>query len=153
MSRTPDLSRRLAGVHPDLVRLCQRAFALTPDAFRITETLRTPARQAKLVKAGASRTLDSRHLTGHAVDLVALVDGKVRWDWPLYYPIAATMAEAARIERLALVWGGTWGDIRLIHSAEAAEGAVAAYVRARRKQGLSAFIDGPHFELSRSTHP
>lgn len=73
---------RLKGVHPDLVAVVEAAILLTPVDFMITEGLRTPARQAELVRAGASRTLNSRHLTGHAVDVAAWVDGGVRWDWP-----------------------------------------------------------------------
>src|SRR5690606_19512588 len=81
--------KRLEGVHPRLVALAREAIALSPVDFMITEGLRTKARQAALVKAGASRTWRSRHLTGHAIDVAALVDGQVRWDWPLYPRIAA----------------------------------------------------------------
>ena len=74
---------RMKGVHPDLVAVVERAIQITGIDFTITEGLRTPSRQKELVKAGASRTQNSRHLTGHAVDIAAWVDGTVRWDWPL----------------------------------------------------------------------
>ena len=74
---------RMAGVHPRLIAVVREAITLTPVDFMVTEGLRTPDRQAALVRAGASRTKRSRHLTGHAVDVAALVDGQVRWDWPL----------------------------------------------------------------------
>lgn len=86
---------RLQGVHPRLVAVVKEASALTPVDFMITEGVRTKVRQAALVRAGASRTMASRHLTGHAVDVVALVDGEVRWDWPLYPRIAAAFKAAA----------------------------------------------------------
>lgn len=70
--------RNLEGVHPRLVALVREAVALSPVDFMITEGLRTPERQVSLVRAGASRTLNSRHLTGHAVDVAALVDGQTR---------------------------------------------------------------------------
>jgi peptidoglycan L-alanyl-D-glutamate endopeptidase CwlK len=122
---------RLAGVHPDLVRVVERARAAVP--FIVTEGLRTPERQAALVEAGASRTLKSRHLTGHAVDLAYWLDdgdgtpeaGEIRWDWPLYSQIAAAMKAAARAEGVKLVWGGDWQSFR----------------------------DGPHFELDRKAYP
>ena len=79
---------RLAGVHPDLVAVVEAAIRRTEVDFMVTEGLRDPVRQAALVKAGASRTLNSRHLTGHAVDVAALIEGQVRWDWPLYGRIA-----------------------------------------------------------------
>lgn len=116
---------RMAGVHPALVGVVERAIALTPVDFMVTEGVRTSARQAELVRAGASLTLNSRHLTGHAVDVAALVDGAVRWDWPLYPRIAGAMKVAAAERGVALVWGGDWKRLR----------------------------DGPHFELDRRAYP
>lgn len=99
---------RLAGVHPDLVRVVQRAITLTPVDFTVLEGLRTTERQRQLVKAGASQTMNSRHLTGHAVDLGAFVAGSVRWDWPLYHQIAKAVKEAAKLEGVPIEWGGDW---------------------------------------------
>jgi peptidoglycan L-alanyl-D-glutamate endopeptidase CwlK len=117
--------KRLEGVHPRLVALVREASALTPVDFMVTEGLRTPRRQEALVRAGASRTRNSRHLTGHAVDVAALVDGQVRWDWPLYPRIAAAFKAAAARPGTAIVWGGDWATLR----------------------------DGPHFELDRKAFP
>jgi peptidoglycan L-alanyl-D-glutamate endopeptidase CwlK len=114
---------RLDGVHPDLVRVVTAARQKVE--FIVVEGVRTRERQAQLIKAGASRTMDSRHLTGHAVDLAPTLDGEVRWDWPLFYPMAAAMQDAANAMGVALIWGGTW-------------------VR---------FRDGPHFELDRRAYP
>lgn len=115
--------QRLAGVHPDLVRVISRARASAD--FIVTEGLRTEARQRQLVAAGASQTMHSRHLTGHAVDLAALVDGTVRWDWPLYDRLALAVKRAAVEEEVAIAWGGDWPKFR----------------------------DGPHFELDRRRYP
>lgn len=117
--------RRLAGVHPDLAAVVRRAIGLTSVDFMIIEGLRTPARQATLVSAGASRTLKSRHLTGHAVDVAAMIDGQVRWDWPLYPRIAAAFRQAAAELGVEIVWGGDWKRLR----------------------------DGPHYELDRRLYP
>lgn len=116
---------RLNGVRPELVRVVERAIEVTTVDFMVTEGLRTRERQSELVKAGASRTLNSRHLTGHAVDVAALVGGKVRWDWPLYPEIAKAFRQAAREQGVKIVWGGDWPRLR----------------------------DGPHFELDRSVYP
>jgi peptidoglycan L-alanyl-D-glutamate endopeptidase CwlK len=124
MSLSARSRERLKGVHPDLVAVVERAAEMGP-AFIVTEGLRTVDRQRQLVAAGASRTMDSRHLNGHAVDLAALVDGKVRWDWPLYHSLASIMKQAAFKQNVAIVWGGDW----------------------------KSFPDGPHFELSRSAYP
>jgi peptidoglycan L-alanyl-D-glutamate endopeptidase CwlK len=112
-------------VHPDLVRVVERAIEITTVDFTVLEGLRLPERQKALVEAGASQTLNSRHITGHAVDLGAWVGDEVRWDWPLYHKIAAAMKEAAMQEGVSIVWGGDWRT----------------------------FKDGPHFELDRKAYP
>lgn len=115
---------RLDGVHPDLVRVVKRAIQLTAIDFTVTEGLRTKERQAQLLKAGASKTMNSRHITGHAVDLAAWVDG-IRWDWGLYPKIAIAMKTAASELDIPIIWGGDWRT----------------------------FKDGPHFELDRRQYP
>ncbi len=116
---------RLQGVHPALVAVVEAALARSSIDFMVTEGLRAPERQAALVKAGASRTQKSRHLTGHAVDVAALIDGQVRWDWPLYGRIAEAFKAAAADLKTPIVWGGDWTSLR----------------------------DGPHFELDRKVFP
>jgi peptidoglycan L-alanyl-D-glutamate endopeptidase CwlK len=113
------------GVHPDLVKVVKRAIQITDVDFMVTEGLRTPARQRQLFNAGASKTLNSRHITGHAVDVAAWVGGEVRWDWPLYHRIAYAMKMAAEELKVKIVWGGDW----------------------------KSFKDGPHFELDRKFYP
>lgn len=100
--------KRLEGVHPDLVAVVKRAIEITSLDFTITEGLRSPKRQLELYNAGAARTLNSRHLTGHAIDVAALVGGSVRWDWPLYHKIAKTMKAAALELDIPVEWGGDW---------------------------------------------
>lgn len=111
--------KNLAGVNPDLVRVVRRAAQDTDLEFIVTEGLRTKERQAQLMAAGASRTMNSKHLTGNAVDLAAVVGTEVRWDWPLYDKLGKIMLAAAEKEKVKLVWGGSW----------------------------KTFKDGPHFEL------
>jgi peptidoglycan L-alanyl-D-glutamate endopeptidase CwlK len=122
--------RNLEGVHPDLQAVIWAAHAKMADrqdklSFIVIEGLRTKARQAQLVASGASKTMDGRHLTGHAVDLMATVAGKGRWDWPLYPKIAEVVKAQARARGIPLVWGGDWPRLR----------------------------DGPHFELDRRAYP
>ena len=116
--------RRLIGVHPDLVRVVEQAIKLTAQDFRVIEGLRTQERQRYLVDKGASKTMHSRHITGHAVDLAPIVNGAVSWDWKYFYPIAAAMKQAARIVGVPVEWGGDWK-----------------------------FKDGPHWQLPRGQYP
>ena len=132
---------RLAGVHPDLIRVVERAIELTEVDFTVLEGVRSKARQAQLVASGASQTMNSRHLTGHAVDLGAFVDGQVRWDWGLYLRIAEAARSASMELGIPIRWGGTWGllsDLR---------GAITAEVLHKR------FPDGPHMELPVKDYP
>jgi peptidoglycan L-alanyl-D-glutamate endopeptidase CwlK len=123
MSLTSRSLKNLTGVHPDLVKIV--LLAAERADFVVTEGVRTTLRQAELVKAGASQTMKSRHLTGHAVDLAALVGGEVRWDWPLYTNLAVAMKSAAQELSIPLEWGGDW----------------------------KSFKDGPHFQLPWKDYP
>lgn len=116
---------RMKGVHPDLVKVVELAITKTTVDFVVTEGLRSVERQRQLYLAGASKTLKGRHITGHAVDLAALVGGTVRWDWPLYHKLADAMKAAAKELGVKIVWGGDW----------------------------KSFPDGPHFELDRTVYP
>jgi peptidoglycan LD-endopeptidase CwlK len=116
--------KNLQGVHPDLAAVVNRAIQITPVDFVVTEGVRTLDRQKQLLAAGATRTLNSRHLTGHAVDVAAWVD-EVRWDWSLYTFINIAMQKSARELGIQIEWGGDW-------------------VR---------FKDGCHFQLSWENYP
>lgn len=116
---------RLQGVHPDLVRVVRRAIEITPIDFSVVEGLRTMERQRQLVAKGASQTLNSRHITGHAVDLAPYEGGTIHWDWPRFREMAPAILEAAKLEGVPVTWGGNW----------------------------KSFPDGPHFELPRDKYP
>lgn len=150
MSLSARCELRLEGVHPDLVRVVRNA-AAGGALFRVTEGLRTPERQRQLVAEGKSQTLDSRHLTGHAVDVLPLVDGQPTFDWKYYFPLADAFRAASIAEGVAVVWGGAWGQ--LMQDYPNAKGGQAAYVARMREQGRKPFLDGPHFELFRARYP
>lgn len=103
---------RLNGVHLDLVSVVRRAIEITEIDFTVLEGVRTAERQRQLLDIGATTTMRSRHLTGHAVDLGAWVDGSVRWDWPLYYKIADAMKQAAKELDIPIEWGGDWKTLK-----------------------------------------
>lgn len=132
---------RLEGVHPKLVAVVERAAQISPVAFVVTEGLRTAKRQAELVAAGASRTMRSRHLTGHAVDLAALVGTDVRWDWSLYLSIAEAMRTASIELGTPIRWGGSWKELADMPSP------ITSAMLSRT------FPDGPHFELPARAFP
>ena len=103
--------KKLAGVHPDLVRVVRRLIDEGVE-FKVIEGVRSLERQRALFAAGASRTMNSRHLTGHAVDLAPTVKGQILWDWPLFDTLAVAVKAAAKAENVPLEWGGNWTKFR-----------------------------------------
>ncbi|MEX2990343.1 M15 family metallopeptidase [Serratia fonticola] len=117
--------KNLQGVHPDLVQLARAALALSPVDFRITEGRRSMARQRDLLREGKSQTLKSRHLTGHAIDVVALPGNVVSWDMKYYKQIADAFKQASEGLTIPIEWGGDWKTL----------------------------VDGPHFQLPVRDYP
>jgi len=110
----------LKGVHPDLVKVVRRALQLSPIDFGITEGLRTKERQTQLVIEGKSQTMNSRHITGHAVDVFAYPTSAGSWEWKYYEQIAVAFKQAATQLVIPIEWGGDWKTLK----------------------------DGPHFQLT-----
>lgn len=109
--------RRMSGVDPRLVAVMKAARETIP--FEITEGLRTRERQRYLVSTGKSRTMNSYHLRGKAVDVVAMPGGKVSWNLADYRAINVAVQKAAKAAGVTVTWGGSWKSI----------------------------VDGPHFQL------
>jgi peptidoglycan LD-endopeptidase CwlK len=144
--------KELVCVHADLAAVVHRAIELSAQDFAVHDGIRTMPEQKKMVEAGVSQTLDSRHLSGHAVDLVPYVNGKLRWEWEPIYRIADAVRMAARELDVRLRWGGAW-DVDFTASKESPEDMVIGYSARRRKAGRKPFLDGPHFELPRDKYP
>ena len=118
--------KSMQGIHPDLRLVLDKALQDSPLDFVVIEGLRTVERQKQLVASGASKTMNSRHITGHAVDLLPIgLDGKPAFDWPLYNQLGPAVKKAAADLGIELDWGGDW----------------------------KSFKDGPHFELDRTAYP
>ena len=114
--------QNLSGVHPDLVAVVKRAIQITEQDFTVIEGVRNIERQRELYRKGASKTLNSRHLTGHAVDMVPW---PVDWnDLKRFEVVSEAMKAAAEELNIPIVWGGDW----------------------------KSFYDGPHFELNRKNY-
>lgn len=109
--------QRLVGVHPELRKVADAVLQAAPWPIRVTEGLRTLERQKQLLAMKATKTLNSRHLTGHAIDVVPYVDldrdGKIETE-ELYnkqlfgqlIPIAKDCAQRLKVE---VTWGYDWG--------------------------------------------
>ncbi|MBH0238568.1 M15 family metallopeptidase [Methylobrevis albus] len=144
--------KELAGVHPDLVRVVERAIQITTQDFGVHDGVRTVKEQTALVKAGASKTMKSKHLLqddgyGHAVDLVPFINGKLRWEWPAIYPIAEAVRTASIEVGVSLVWGAVW-DRELDTLSETALGLSADVNAYQVRHPGKDFLDGPHYQLA-----
>ena len=109
----------LVGVHPDLVRVFERAIQITKQDFMITEGVRTPERQRDLYAQGRTApgkvvtwTLNSNHFVnprtgfGHAVDVCPY---PVDWSKPAKFEaIARAVKQAAAELNVKIEWGGDW---------------------------------------------
>lgn len=133
---------RLKGVHPDLVGVVKRAIQITPVDFTVIEGVRTLARQKQLYAQGRTKpgpkvtwSMQSRHITGHAVDLGPFdAHGNILWSDPKKFMVIGKAMFAAAAELcVPLRWGYDWdGDRILMESGE---------------------YDGPHFELPKKEYP
>lgn len=101
--------KKLEGIDADLVSVVKKAITITEIDFTVVEGLRTAERQARLLASGASKTLNSRHITGHAVDLAPWVDGKTPWkDLEAFKKVSSAMFQAADELGVLIQWGGDW---------------------------------------------
>jgi len=122
--------KALVGVHPDLVAVVKRAAEILPGGFIITEGMRTKERQRILFAKGLSKTLNSRHLYGLAVDFAPLIDTdgdgdtEVTWKTPAFLPVIKAFRQAAAELNVPIVSGSEW----------------------------KTFKDFPHIELSRAVY-
>ena len=143
---------KLEGVNESLQNCVKRAIELTKVDFGVICGTRTKTEQAELVKKGASKTMNSRHLpqastgTSHAVDLMAYCGSRASWELNLYDDIADAMKAAAIEVGINLRWGAAW-HMPLNDSKGTAEELMNQYIDIRRSEGKRPFIDGPHFEL------
>ena len=114
---------RLKGVDANLVKVVKRAIQISQYDFMVVEGLRSKETQAEYVKKGVSKTMNSYHLTGHAVDLAPLENGAIDWNNKKgqFDAVAKAMNQAAKELNVQIEWGGDW-------------------VR---------FVDKPHFQVKR----
>jgi peptidoglycan L-alanyl-D-glutamate endopeptidase CwlK len=116
---------RLSGVHPKLVQVMEEAIKSSPLDFSIAQGLRTLEQQKALFESGKSKTMRSRHLTGHAVDIAVFVDGTITWELNKYRVVTDHIKTVAKRLGIPIECGIDW----------------------------TSFIDGPHIQLPWSSYP
>ena len=138
---------RLDGVDEKLSNVVKKAIGYSTVDFGVIQGLRSVEEQKELVARGLSKTMNSKHLEGRAVDLMGYLNGRAFWEINVYDEIADAMKQAAIEEDVHIRWGAAWtvSDIRSWEGTM--EEAMLHYVDIRRGQNKRPFIDGPHFEL------
>jgi peptidoglycan L-alanyl-D-glutamate endopeptidase CwlK len=135
-----------AGLVPELQRIVDLAIKVTKQDFKLVSGLRTQAEQINHVASGASKTLNSRHLTGHAVDIVPYIGPGIS-PYPLqgdsakvikaklsrFEDVAMAMFIAADMLDIPLQWGNDW-DCDGVPTAKDPD-----------EKGL--IVDMPHFQI------
>ena len=111
-SNVMDLSelskKRLEGVDERLKAVVIECAARCLFPFNVSEGLRTVEQQREYVKQGKSRTMNSKHLTGKAVDLYPLTMNRKQVDWSRFEELADLMFQVASDQGTEIVWGGNW---------------------------------------------
>jgi len=123
----------LKGVHPDLIRIVDRAIQITPYDFGINETsVRTKFRQEVLVATGKSQSINSRHVAENnecgvscAIDINVYNKDGLTWDISYYRRVAQAFVTAAIELNIQIELGILW----------------------------KSFIDGVHIQLGRKDYP
>jgi len=139
---------KLEGVDERLVAVVKHAITVTKNDFGVICGLRTIEEQRELVAKGASKTMNSRHIGGEAVDLMCYVGSRGSWELSLYDEIADAMKEGAQAAGVGIRWGAAWHIPDIRDWDGTMEEAMNAYVDLRRSEGKRPFIDAPHFELA-----
>jgi peptidoglycan LD-endopeptidase CwlK len=122
---SPRSLKNIREVHSDLQKVCFRAIELTEVDFIVTDGDRTIAEQKHFVAIGASKTMNSRHIGGHAIDFVALVNGRVSYKEEHMRKVADAFKVAAKELEVPIEWGGDW----------------------------KGFVDTPHIQLNAKKYP
>jgi peptidoglycan LD-endopeptidase CwlK len=85
---------RLDGVDERLQAVVRHAITATKTDFGVIQGMRTLEMQKELFAKGASKTMNSKHLVGEAVDLMAYISGRGSWELNLYDDLAAKFVGA-----------------------------------------------------------
>ncbi len=100
--------KNLIGIDDDLAIIVQRALEVSTVDFSVVDGLRTIEEQERLVQDGKSWTLDSKHLSGDAVDIYPWVDGATSHAEEDYRRVARAMFRASQELGFVIEWGGFW---------------------------------------------
>lgn len=99
----------LEGVDDRLVKVINRALETSSADFAIIEGLRSMKKQEENVRKGVSKTMASRHLTGHAVDILpSAIKPGMNWDLKYFMPVLTAIKQSGDELGVPLRFGINW---------------------------------------------
>ena len=116
--------KRLETTEPFVQEIMHEVLSITPYDFGIPEFggRRTIEQQEQLVKQGKSKTMNSKHLKGEAIDICRYMGGvEYSFERKHILPIADIVKQVAKDKGYKVKWGGDWLN----------------------------FVDAPHFEFTK----
>ena len=137
---------RLKGVHPKLISVVNRAVEICSVPLLVAEGVRTLEKQKEYFTQGKSQTLNSRHLTGHAVDMYALLNNQLDFNDASVLKVADAMIKAARELNVNMTWGSAWKQ-NILGNTKTAYQLREDYKAMRKSLNAKPFLDNPHFEI------
>lgn len=144
--------KRLVGVNPKLILIVNRALQICPLQLLVGEGVRTLETQREYVRKGLSQTMNSKHLTGHAVDMYALTsDGKLDGNYANILKVADSMIQASRELKIEIVWGGSWNQ-KILNNNKNANRLIEDYKAYKKSINSKPFYDTPHFEIDQKIY-
>lgn len=107
MALTELSQKRLSTVVPELQEIMRQSIAIAEEkgmTVQITEGVRTLAQQREYVAQGKSKTMNSYHLSGKAVDVFV----NKAWIFSDYKAFADIVKNVAKSLDYKITWGGDW---------------------------------------------
>jgi peptidoglycan L-alanyl-D-glutamate endopeptidase CwlK len=139
---------RLEGLDGRLIRGVSYAINITKVDLFVVEGIRGLEQQKWNVASGVSQTMDSKHLTGDAVDIAAYVGREAVWEGPDMFVVGEAMRKGFQHQGTSVRWGGAWHIPDITKYEGTLEEANEEYIALRKSQGKKPFIDLPHWELA-----
>jgi len=138
------------GVDERLVKAANLAITRSSVDFAFYEGLRSKKTQQENIEKGVSWTMNSKHITGQACDLVPHVGGQLRWEWTPILAVGEAFREAwvELYPYAQLRWGGCWDIVTGVNSEISLSTLQNQYVKRAILAKKTPRSDGAHWEVN-----
>lgn len=148
---TEQSEEMLTQIQPELAEVVRRAVAISDIEMQVLHGRRSLKQQDEFFKKGATEGITSPHLYGYAVDLVALVEGRMCFETEVYDEVANCMKYAGQDLNTPIRWGGAWHCPNLCNFNGLLDELQMSYIDICRERDVRPRLDVNHFELTIAT--